>query len=152
MSHEFHSPSQDDLAAIARSRGALMELHQKTQREAAMKRSGLKATDKLCGICGQKIRIKTKNTVQFCGVCQGRLDSGETALVTLDLRWMFVSPDKLLESSLVAGRSVKVSDGSEDQTVTASMIEGLKGKVIGIMPQTMDKLQSKQASNDAYKN
>ena len=140
----FDSPSPQDLEMIARSRDSLLQHRLEQQNKAAAKRLNLRPGDKLCPICGEKLRLKTKEPLQYCAVCQGRLDAGETALVCFDLRWCFVSPDKLLESMLVGTGKVKV----DDLEISAQQIADLRGKVIGVLPGIIDILMTKKATTD----
>lgn len=135
----FNSPTQQDLEMIAKSRDSLLRHRLEQQNKAAAKKLNLKPGDKLCPICGEKLRLKTKEPLQYCAVCQGRLDAGETALVCIDLRWAFVAPDKLLESMLVGTGKVKV----DDLEITADQIAALRGKVIGVLPELIDVLSVK---------
>ena len=144
MTDDFNSPSQDDLRAIARARPALLKQRLEKEQEATAKKMNLKPGDRLCKICGEKIKLATKVKSDYCAVCTGRLDAGETALVTIDLRWMFISPDKLLESMLTGTGSVKV----DEKEVTASQIEAMKGRVIGVLPGLMDVLEIKAAAQN----
>ncbi len=140
----FDSPSPQDLEMIARSRDSLLQHRLEQQNKAAAKRLNLKPGDKLCPICGEKLRLKTKEPLQYCAVCQGRLDAGETALVCFDLRWCFVSPDKLLESMLVGTGKVKV----DDLEIPADAIAKLRGQVIGVLPSLIDVLMVKKDTAD----
>lgn len=139
----FNSPSQDDLAIIGKARSHLLKHRLEQHYKSAAKKAGIKPGDKLCGICAKVIKIKSNKAQQFCGVCQGRLDKGETALVTLD-RHAFVAPDKLLESMVVSKGSVTVGD----VVVTAEQIASIRGKVIGVLPALIDLLELKMKTQE----
>ena len=139
----FNSPSQDDLRVIHESLPDIIAQQQANFLKAAAKKAGIKPGERLCGICAKVIKIKSNKAQQFCGVCQGRLDKGETALVTLD-RHAFVAPDKLLESMVVSKGSVTVGD----VVVTAEQIASIRGKVIGVLPALIDLLELKMETQE----
>lgn len=146
MTEGFNSPTPDDLRAIHKSVPDLLKERQKKFLDGAAAKAGIKPGDVVCGICGEVIKIHSKNPdKKYCGVCQGRLNAGETALITLDFRYMFVSPDKLLQAQMVAQGSVSV----DDRKIPTEVIKAMAGKVIGVLPRLMDILEIKsKASQD----
>jgi hypothetical protein len=138
----FNSPTPEQMRIIRAGMPHIKGEIEKRDGEraaTAAKNAGVKPGDKFCAICTQPIRIKSKTPVQYCGVCQGRLDNGETALITLDHRYAFISPNDLLRSTLSVDGAVEI-DG---QKIPAEVIQKMAGQVIGVMPQLIDQLEVK---------
>lgn len=109
-------------------------------------RAGIKPGDVLCGVCAQVIKIHSKNPdKKFCGICQGRMNKGETALVTLDGRYMFVAPDKFLQSMIQSGVGIDIPDtaGVMHHISSELLLKHIQGQAIGILPDTMDLMEVK---------
>jgi hypothetical protein len=147
------TPSDDSLRLI---RQFLPQIKAETNQKRVVetgKKAGIKIGDKLCGICARVIKIHSKNPdKKFCGVCQGRLGKGETALVTLDGRFVFVAPDKMLQSLIQAGTGIDIPDekGKLHHISSAMLRDHIKGHAIGILPNLMDVLEVKfKAAQDA---
>lgn len=89
----FNSPSMEDLSVIARSRRELQKLRSKQRREKAAKIAGVNPGDRLCNICGQVIKIVSKepNKEGYCIVCEKTLKAGQTAIVSMDGRHIFIT-------------------------------------------------------------
>lgn len=90
----FNSPTDDDLKVIARSRGELQKLRSK-QRSGGKppEIKGVKPGGKLCKICGEPIKLVSKepNKLGYCIVCEKTLATGQTAIVSMDGRHIFIN-------------------------------------------------------------
>lgn len=96
----FNSPSQQDLEMIARSRDSLLQHRLEQQRNGAAKGAqmpDLKPGDKLCPICMKKILVISKDPSGYCLECEKNLKAGQTAIISMDGRHLFIQSDGNVE-------------------------------------------------------
>lgn len=89
----FNIPSGDDLRAIRQSMPHLereFERRQMANLESNAKAAGIKPGDRLCEICYGKILVISKQPSGYCLNCEKLLKDGQTAIVSMDGRYMFI--------------------------------------------------------------
>ena len=116
-------PSNDDLSAIQR---AIPDLVKQRNKQSDGKFPAMTAIieKEMCRICGKRFNPKklAAGAPRRCKDCTSRIESGETALVCIDGRFMFVRGD------------------GDPQA------KKLEGVVVPVTIETMDKLEAREKS------
>src|SRR5580698_9808143 len=86
---DFHSPTPDQLRIMHQSIPGLLRERAKVQNKHAQK-NGKTPAGRPCNICGEIIKIISKNPSGYCLSCEKKLDEGQTAIVSMDGRYMFI--------------------------------------------------------------
>ena len=98
------------------------QLREKSSRSAKVERMVDAMACEICGVAFDAYN-KSQNKKFLCLTCNGRLESGETALVSLDGRYAFIAGDGTPET------------------------EKFKGQIIAVPAATIDKLQNNENRN-----
>lgn len=144
---KFQSPSDDDLRIIHKHVPGLAQQTQDRLLERTAKIAGVKPGDRLCNICTNKIIVISKNPSGFCIDCEKKLEEGQTAVVCIDGRHLFIQSKVGVE-------------GEKDMFVAITMNLPkvwpenftIRGQVIGTPPETMDKLVQMFEAKKAQEN
>jgi hypothetical protein len=147
----FNSPTPNELRVIHESIPHLAEVREKRQRENVerlAKKAGIKPGDKMCEICFGKILVISKEPRGYCLNCEKNLKAGQTAIVSMDGRYIFIESKTDIEKEkdlFLAITNHLPEKWPDDFTI--------RGQVLPTPSETMDQLiKINEASEKAPEN